>query len=255
VSVVALRNESESLDTLTVSALAVVANEEHELARQSGCSMLEHALKAGAALNAAKAQVGHGNWLSWLDEHFVGSRQMADNYRHLAANCQRVSNLEETSIRGALKALQGKSDSVHFSSDSDEWETPQDLYDRLNQEFQFTLDVCASDENHKCANYFTQEDDGLNQSWTGVCWMNPPYSTIAEWMQKAWESAQDGATVVCLIPARVGSGHWWDYGRYGQVRFLKGRLKFGDSNNSAPFDSAVVVFGPSIKPEVIWWER
>jgi phage N-6-adenine-methyltransferase len=133
--------------------------------------------------------------------------------------------------------------SVHFSSKTDMWATPQDFFDRYNAKYKFTLDVCASPENAKCANYFTEQDDGLAQEWKGVCWMNPPYGrTIGKWMKKAYESSQKGATVVCLVPARTDTAWWHDYAVKGQIEFIRGRLKFGGSANSAPFPSAVVVF-------------
>lgn len=133
--------------------------------------------------------------------------------------------------------------SVHFSSATDLWATPQWFFDQLNHEFNFDLDVCANDENAKCARYFTIDDDGLSQDWNGSCWMNPPYGReIGKWMRKAYESAQDGATVVCLVPARTDTKWWHDYAIKGDVRFIRGRLKFGDSKNSAPFPSAVVIF-------------
>ncbi len=133
--------------------------------------------------------------------------------------------------------------SVHFSSATDIWATPQEFFDGLNQEFAFTLDVCATKENAKCARYFTREQDGLAQEWGGVCWMNPPYGReIGKWMRKAHESGQAGATVVCLVPARTDTAWWHDYAVKGVVRFVRGRLKFGGASNSAPFPSAVVVF-------------
>lgn len=143
---------------------------------------------------------------------------------------------------------------VHYSSETGEWATPQDLFDLLAVEFAFTLDVCATADNAKCDRYFTEDDDGLAQDWTGVCWMNPPYGdAIRKWVQKAWEASQTGTTVVCLVPARVDTGWWWDYCRYGEVRFLRGRLKFGGGETSAPFPSAIVVFPR--EPHVVWWER
>jgi phage N-6-adenine-methyltransferase len=139
---------------------------------------------------------------------------------------------------------------VHFSSKTDMWATPQGFFDSLNARFKFTLDVCASPENAKCANYFTEQDDGLAQEWKGVCWMNPPYGrTIGKWMKKAYESSQKGATVVCLVPARTDTAWWHDYAVKGQIEFIRGRLKFGGSANSAPFPSAVVVFSPELIDE------
>ena len=127
----------------------------------------------------------------------------------------------------------------------DLWATPQDFFVRLNQEFGFEIDVCANDENAKCARYFTKEIDGLSQEWTGVCWMNPPYGRgISAWMRKAYESSLEGATVVCLIPARIDTSWWHEYAMKGEVRYVRGRLKFGGHKNSAPFPCAVVVFHP-----------
>lgn len=136
---------------------------------------------------------------------------------------------------------------VHFSSKTDDWATPQDLFDKLNNHFNFTLDVCASDDNAKCSEYFTVDDDGLQQDWTttpGAAFMNPPYGReIIHWMKKAYESSLEGATVVCLVPARTDTKWWHDYATKGDVLFLRGRLKFGNAKNSAPFPSAIVVFG------------
>ena len=132
---------------------------------------------------------------------------------------------------------------VHFSSKTDLWATPQGFFDILNSEHGFTLDVCASPENAKCASFFTEEDDGLSKTWAGVCWMNPPYGReIGKWMKKAYESSLAGAKVVCLVPARTDTAWWHNYAMKGKVEFLRGRLKFGGSKNSAPFPSAVVIF-------------
>ena len=130
-----------------------------------------------------------------------------------------------------------------FTSSTDNWSTPKKLFDELNKEFNFTTDVCASLENAKCKNFFNKEKDGLKQEWTGVCWMNPPYGReIGKWLKKAYESSINGATVVCLIPARTDTAWWHDYVMKGKIRFIRGRLKFGNSKNSAPFPSAIVVF-------------
>lgn len=129
-----------------------------------------------------------------------------------------------------------------FSSATDNWETPQDFFDNVNREFRLNLDVCASDENHKCERYFTREQDGLSQNWGGCrCWCNPPYGReIGAWVKKAAES---NAIVVMLLPARTDTKWFHDY-IYGkaEIRFIKGRLKFGDCKNSAPFPSMLVIF-------------
>lgn len=135
-----------------------------------------------------------------------------------------------------------------FSSRTDQWETPQDFYDSLNREFSFTLDPCADETNHKCNRYFTQEIDGLSQDWGGeTVFCNPPYGRdIKKWVKKSRDEAQKpNTTVVMLIPARTDIQYFHDYIYQKpnvEIRFIKGRLKFGDSSNSAPFPSMVVVF-------------
>lgn len=132
--------------------------------------------------------------------------------------------------------------SVHFSSATDLWATPQDFFDKLNAEFGFEVDVCATPENAKCARYFTKLDDGLAQEWRGVCWMNPPYGReISAWMRKANDAVRGGAVVVCLVPARTDTRWWHEYAIKHEIRFIRGRLKFGSAKSNAPFPSAVVV--------------
>ena len=134
-----------------------------------------------------------------------------------------------------------------WSSATDLWSTPQDFYDKLNEEFRFTLDPCSTAENRKCTLYFTKEQDGLAQDWgKNTVFMNPPYGrTVGDWMRKAYESAQAGATVVCLVHARTDTRwfHDWVYGK-AELRFVKGRLKFGGQKNSAPFPSLVAIYRP-----------
>jgi phage N-6-adenine-methyltransferase len=135
------------------------------------------------------------------------------------------------------------SDNVHFSSKTDKWATPQEFFDKYNEQYQFTLDVCATEDNAKCSKFFTEEQDGLSQEWSGTCWMNPPYGRqISKWMEKAYESSLNGATVVCLVPSRTDTKWWHTYAMKGDIEFIKGRLKFGGAKHSAPFPSAVVIF-------------
>jgi phage N-6-adenine-methyltransferase len=131
-----------------------------------------------------------------------------------------------------------------FTSKTSEWPTPREFFDKVNAEFGFTLDVCATPENAKCARYFTKADDGLAQEWTGRVWMNPPYGRgIDAWMAKAYEASQTTAElVVCLVPARTDTRWWHQYAARGDVHFVRGRLRFGDAENSAPFPSALVSF-------------
>jgi len=140
--------------------------------------------------------------------------------------------------------------SVHFSSKTDLHATPQEFFDKLNAEFHFTLDVCATPENAKCKAYYSLDngDDGLLPVWHGRVWMNPPYGReIGRWMKKAHDTVLSGkgqVVVVCLVPARTDTKWWHECVIGHEVRFVRGRLKFGDAKNSAPFPSAVVVMRP-----------
>jgi phage N-6-adenine-methyltransferase len=129
-----------------------------------------------------------------------------------------------------------------FSHNTDLWATPQWLFDELDAKYHFTVDVCATPDNAKCAKYYTEAQDGLAQEWTGNVWCNPPYGRqIAKWVKKASECAAD--VVVMLLPARTDTAWFHDYClRGGRVTFLRGRLKFGNATTGAPFPSMIVVF-------------
>ena len=159
---------------------------------------------------------------------------------------------------------------VHYSSESNEWQTPIDFYDKLNDEFKFTLDPCASIHNYKCEKYFTIKENGLKQDWSkDIVFMNPPYGKeIKYWVEKAYFESLKGAVVVCLIPARTDTSYWHDYifPFAFDIRFIRGRIKFGkteqvnyyeqlnifgikekktfsfDTDLPAPFPSAIVIF-------------
>lgn len=133
-----------------------------------------------------------------------------------------------------------------FSSKTDEWATPQYLFDQLDAEFHFDLDPAATDENHKCERYFTKADDGLKKSWGGQrVFCNPPYGRqIGKWVEKGYREAQKpNTTVVMLLPARTDNGWFHDYilGK-AEIRFIRGRVRFGDSKMNAPFPSMIVIW-------------
>lgn len=132
-----------------------------------------------------------------------------------------------------------------FTSNTDEWETPQSFFNSLNEEFRFEWDVCATENNTKCAMFYEKESNSLSKEWKGICWMNPPYGRqISNWVKKAYESSLKGSTVVCLLPARTDTKWFHDYCTKGEIRFVKGRLKFGGSKWNAPFPNMVVIFRP-----------
>lgn len=156
---------------------------------------------------------------------------------------------------------------VHFSSLSNEWETPRDLFGKLHENFGFVLDAAATKDNALCKSFFTIDDDSLKQDWAkyGVVWCNPPYGRqIGKFVRKGYEEAQKGAIVVMLVPARVDTRWWQDYCSKAAVWFIKGRLKFvnksfpsyredGDFKVSpAPFPSAIVTFIKDINPSTTY---
>lgn len=134
-----------------------------------------------------------------------------------------------------------------FSSRSEEWPTPFDFFAVLDAEFNFTLDPCATMQNAKCRKFFTRENDGLKQTWgNDVVFCNPPYGRrMREWARKCYDASQKGATVVMLAHSRTDTRwfHDWVYGK-AELRFVKGRLRFGDGKQSAPFPSLIAIYRP-----------
>jgi len=140
--------------------------------------------------------------------------------------------------------------SVLFSSSSTECETPQDFFDGLDEIYHFDLDAAATPQNTKCDRFYTKEDNALTQRWEGNVWCNPPYGReIGAFVRKAYREAELGALVVMLLPARTDTRWWHDYiMKAREIYFVKGRLKFSGSANSAPFPSAVAVFHNGAPP-------
>lgn len=129
---------------------------------------------------------------------------------------------------------------VMFSSTTDDWSTPEDVYRTLDAEFGFDFDPCPLHSNF----------DGLSMEWGRANFVNPPYSKIKDWSRKAYEEWKKGKTVVMLVPSRTDTSYWHDYlMKAAEIRFIRGRLKFGNSKNSAPFPSAIVVFRGSLEEE------
>lgn len=136
---------------------------------------------------------------------------------------------------------------VHYSSKSNEWATPQTFFDKLDEEFHFTLDPCSTDDNAKCKLHYTLKDNGLAQNWGGqIVFCNPPYGReLGKWVHKAYlESRKADTIVVMLIPARTDTKyfHKYIYHKAKEIRFIEGRLHFNESKTGAPFPSMVVVF-------------
>lgn len=145
-----------------------------------------------------------------------------------------------------------------FTSDKSQWETPDTLFQALDNEFHFTLDVCASETNSKCPNYFDEKSNCLTQTWSGVCFMNPPYGReIKYFVEKAYFESQKNAIVVCLLPVRTDTKWWHKFCMKSyEIRLLTRRLSFSNSDNKAPFPGAVIIFKsgnyePRLKAQVI----
>jgi site-specific DNA-methyltransferase (adenine-specific) len=173
---------------------------------------------------------------------------------------------EDDFIKAAYKVTSKKKRDVLHGSPNDEYHTPQALFDLLNQEFNFTLDVSATHENAKCARFFTKEQDALKQSWaceegdTGAGWMNHPYSLTYEFMQKAFNTAMNGdRTMVCLPKSDTDREWFWHFAQFGEVRFLK-RVHFENAESQAPFTNCLVIFrrdmatNPSYEPNFRCWD-
>lgn len=137
----------------------------------------------------------------------------------------------------------GNFDKNRFQSTKQTYETPDSLFDPLNKEFHFTLDVAADSTNAKCKKFISEMQDALKQSWSGVCWCNPPYNQLGKWVRKAFTEAQEGrATTVLLIPSRTNTEWWHDYCNLGEIRFVRGRPKFVGCKHGLPQPLALVIF-------------
>lgn len=134
----------------------------------------------------------------------------------------------------------------HRHSGKNDWQTPDSVFKPLDEEFGFTLDVCASEENYKVDPYIPEECDALIQSWAPrICWMNPPYNDWQRWVKKAYEESLKGATVVCLLPARTDTKAFHEYILpFAEIRFIKGRIRFVGADSGAPFPSLIAIFYP-----------
>lgn len=136
---------------------------------------------------------------------------------------------------------------VIFSNKSDEWETPQDLFDKINKIIEFNLDAAASAINKKCEQYFSIVEDSLKQTWSGNVWLNPPYSVSDKFIKKAYDEVyvnKNAKNCVILIPSRTDTKYFQNYCCKGErIIFIKGRLRFNNSPTSAPFPSCLIFFG------------
>ena len=131
-----------------------------------------------------------------------------------------------------------------FESATVEWATPDNIFEPLAKEFLFALDVAANAENAKCSEFITREQDGLSVAWHGVCWCNPPYGRdISKWVRKAVYETWNGVTTVMLIPVRSNTAWWHELCiPFGEIRFIKGRPKFGGADEGLPWPLAIIVF-------------
>lgn len=137
--------------------------------------------------------------------------------------------------------MQNNADAI-FSRNSENWETPDEIFKKYDDIYHFTLDVCADESNHKCERYFTKNQDGLKQNWDGeICWCNPPYGRkIAKFVEKAYLS---NALTVMFIPAMVDTKWFHSYiYKQHEIEFIPGRVRFKGAMHNAPFPSMIVIF-------------
>lgn len=258
--------EAKSLEDLHQIHDIAVAAKAYAQAHRLGLGAENHAMEVrlvaarriGELVPAVeRSETGRGKKTVRNSDSFP-NRQRLTEFRKLAAIplSEFRERIEMTKARQEKitcnKMLRGD---WYQQSEEIEWETPQWLFDLLDREFSFNLDVCASLKNRKCKKYLSKDDDGLKQSWLGTCWMNPPYGReIADWMAKAHAESKNGATVVCLVPARPDTEWWWQNCIKGEIRFLRGRLRWPGSDTAAPFPSAVIVLGKRVRENVVWWD-
>ena len=230
----------------------------NEIERVAGASDrrdLEPCIECGHA----KVHHGHnGDQTGWIDDGrcFVWLSRAEETSPFSGLQMQRVQAMT-TQTRLVMPwgkpqpVMPGRSKNMgrYYGSGRD-WETPPEVFDPLNAEFNFTLDVCAKPETAKVRRYFTEAEDGLRQSWAGeVCWMNPPYGReIYDWTAKALAESRAGATVVGLLPASTDL-EWWHRDvlhRRAEIRYIRGRVRFlqGERWVSGMFPSVVVVWRP-----------
>lgn len=136
----------------------------------------------------------------------------------------------------------GDFDKNRFKSTNQSWETPDDLFQKIDSMFHFTRDVCASSINYKCLDYYTEEDSCLDKTWDGVNWMNPPYKNMKQFIKKAFDE-RNNAVTVCLIPARTNTKWWHEYCMKGEILFICGRPKFKGCIHGLPQPLVLVIFG------------
>ena len=234
---------------------AAIANREHALARQSGESMIEHAILAGEALLKAKAKEKHGDWLPWLEANFDGSERIAQMYMSVAANPKRVADLEDPSLRKALAAINGETAHVGHNSGDNEWFTPRDIIAAATRAMGgIDLDPASNavaNEVVGAERFFSEEEDGREQPWQGRVWMNPPYAQplIGEFCAKfAQEVSYGNVTSSCVLVNNATETEWFQSlsAVASAVCFPSGRLHFwqpGRESSTPLQGQAILYFG------------
>ncbi len=245
------------IEPVDLTDLAATANKEHDLARQSGENMVVHAIRAGEALSAAKENVEHGEWLPWVKANFEASLRTAQVYMAVSVNTQTSAYLEEPSLVKALVAISDSKPEPHVSQNTgeNEWYTPPEIVDAAREVMGgIDFDPASSTAANKvvgATDFYTKENSGLDVTWEGRVWLNPPYVSdlVARFTEKLCaEYLADNISEAVLLVNNATETAWFQHTAAvaNAVCFHAGRISYWhpDRTSKTPLQGqAILYFG------------